>query len=348
MKTKISNKVSIKDIAEVAGVSHTTVSRALRNSAIINIKTRNRIHEIAASMGYIPDAIAQSLQTGQTRTIGFVITTLADPFFARLVEGIEEVAASAGFSIFINVSNNSPDQEIQVIEIFQRRRVDAIIVAASRLGERQLNRLIHIQTPVVFINQQTQLDCPNSFHFINVDEEEGAFLAISHLLQLGHTRIGYLGLGSHFQSNLHRLEGYKNTLQAVGIPIQPGYIQVIPADKADLQGDIAAGQEAFPSLYHQGISAIFCYNDRAAIGCLQAARQMGVSIPQQCSLIGFDDIDMAKYVSPSLTTISQRQFEMGRQCMHNVLDLLAHKTVNNIEIHPTLIQRESTIKFLER
>jgi LacI family transcriptional regulator len=316
---------------------------------LINIATRLRIRQLAGNMGYIPDAIAQSLTTGQTKTIGFVITTLADPFFASLVEGIEGIASDAGISLFINVSNNDPDREIQVIETFQRRRVDGIIVAASRLSERQMTRLMGIQIPVVFINQQTRIDAESSIHTITVDDRQGARLAVEHLLSLGHTKIGFLGLGSHFQSNAARLAGYRDALIEANVHILPERIQVIPPIEADQLGDIAAGSKGFAELIKKDISALFCYNDRAAIGSLQAAHQLGIQIPEDFSLVGFDDLEMAQYVTPPLTTINQHRREMGSLAMKMVLQLMAGQPAENIVIQPDLTLRcSSSTNFKKR
>src|SRR5512142_180224 len=132
----MTRRVSIQDIAQAAGVSHTTVSRALRDSPLISAEVRQQIHKLAHEMGYIPNAVAQSLRGQRTSTVGLVVTTISDPFVGRVVRGVEEVAQHEKLSLFLSVSNNDPDRELAVIETFHRRRVDGIIVAASRMAEQ--------------------------------------------------------------------------------------------------------------------------------------------------------------------------------------------------------------------
>src|SRR5579859_7347912 len=150
------HEISIADIARAAGVSHTTVSRALRESSLISASTRGRIQHLAREMGYTPNAIAQSLQTQQTSTIGLVVTSIADPFVSDVMKGVEEVARAAGFSVFLSASHNDPEQEMVIIETFHRRRVDGILLAASRITSDYTKRLSSIRVPTVLINSQAE------------------------------------------------------------------------------------------------------------------------------------------------------------------------------------------------
>ncbi|HEY9078195.1 MAG TPA: LacI family DNA-binding transcriptional regulator [Anaerolineaceae bacterium] len=337
-------RISIKDIAHAAGVSHSTVSRALAGSSLISAETRERIQALAEQMGYIPDAVAQSLQTRSTRTVGLVVTSIADPFFAAIVEGAEETAIAAGMSVFINVSHNDPEAELALIETLHRRRVDGIILAASRLGMRHTQALARVQVPVVMVNRQPDEHDPADFHSIAVDDRGGARLAVEYLLSLGHRRIGYLGMGNRFESNRSRLEGYRAALAGAGIQPPDAWIQTCPAEDASGRGDVAAAETVFPALLAAGVTAVFCYNDQAAVGGLLACRKLRVGVPEGCSLAGFDDIDLARYVEPPLTTVHQPRREMGRQAMQMVLDLLAGKRVENRVLSPTLVIRSSAGK----
>ncbi len=337
----IRNRVNIKDIAREAGVSHSTVSRALSNSPLISAETRERIQELAAAMGYTPDAVAQSLQNRQTKTIGLVVSSIADPFFADLVEGIDDVASEEGLSLFINVSHNDPQREVKVIETFHRRRVDAIIAASSRLSVRHRKQLINIRVPVVTINRQPEEE-GELFHSVTIDDRFGAQLAVKHLLELGHRRIGYLGMGNRFLSNQNRLQGYLDALSEAGIQPQSDWIQIVLPEDADRLGDTEAARRKFSTLLSRNISALFCYNDRSAIGVLTRCKEFGIRVPDQMSIIGFDDIEIAQLVSPQLTTIHQPRRDLGRQAMRMILDLLAEKPVSNKLIVPHLVVREST------
>ena len=180
--------VTIKDIAKAAGVSHTTVSRALKDNPAISVKTTKRIQQLAQQMGYTPSAVAQSLLSQQTRTIGMVVTTIADPFVAQVVEGVEQVAQVANYSVFLTTSHNNPNQELAVVETLHHRRVDAIIVTASRVGSLYSSQLDQIKIPIVLINNQEEGEY---LHSVAVDDMQGAQLAVNYLVELGHRRIGY-------------------------------------------------------------------------------------------------------------------------------------------------------------
>src|SRR5437588_3148400 len=249
--------VSIADIVRAAGVSHTTVSRALHESSLISEATRRRIQLLASEMGYTPNAIAQSLQTRQTSTIGLVVTSLADPFFSDVVKGVEEVARAAGFSVLLSASHNDSDQEMAIIETFYRRRVDGILIASSRTTNYQ-QHLDHIQVPTVLINSQAESQA-KLLHWVCVDDCKGAQLAVEHLLQLGHRSIGYLGVSSRPRSNQQRLLGYQNALERAGMLCRDDWIVITPGTEASHEEDVIAGQTSLPCLLDAGITAIFCY-----------------------------------------------------------------------------------------
>ncbi len=341
METVAKNRVSIKDIADAAGVSHSTVSRALNDSPLISEPTRTRIQRLAEEMGYTPDAVAQSLQTRRTHIIGLVVASIGDPFFADLVEGVEKVARPAGFSVFLNSSHNDPNQEIQVIETFHRQRVDGILVASSRIGSNHIERLARINVPVVLVNSQAEGE-HDFLHSIAVDDRIGARRAVEHLIELGHRRVAYIGVTNRPKSNKRRLRGYYDAFEAAGMEADPACIRIVDLNPSLEDGDALAGKQAATHLIGAGATAIFCYNDMVAVGALLACREAGVAVPDDVSIIGFDDIDLARYVHPALTTVSQPKQQMGSIAMQMVVDLLEHKLVSNQIIEPILMQRQST------
>lgn len=334
------HEISIADIARAAGVSHTTVSRALRESPLISQETRERIQLLAREMGYTPNAIAQSLQMRQTSTIGLVVTSIADPFFGDVVKGVEEVARSAGFSVLLSASHNDPDQTMEIIETFHRRRVDGILVASSRIASDYKQRINSIRVPTVLINSQVEQQ-DRLLHWISVDDARGGELAVEHLLGLGHQAIGYLGISSR-SSNRERLQGYRNAMAEAGVTPRDEWIVTMPGDEASQDEDIAAGQSALPVLLATGVTAVFCYNDTIAIGVLTACREARIMVPQQLSIVGFDDIAMASCMMPPLTTVRQPKAELGRLATTVMLDLLQNRPGNNHMLQPTLTLRGST------
>jgi LacI family transcriptional regulator/LacI family repressor for deo operon, udp, cdd, tsx, nupC, and nupG len=334
------HEVSIADIARIAGVSHTTVSRALRGSSLISTDTRKRIQKLAEEMGYMPNAIAQSLQTRRTSTIGLVITSIADPFLSDVVRGVEEVAREAGFSVILSATHNDPEQEMAIIETFHRRRVDGILVASSRITSEYKDRLDRIQVPTVLINSQAESD-NKLLHWVAVDDRAGAQRAVEYLIQLGHRSIGYLGVSSRPRSNLQRLLGYQHALVSAGIASRDEWVVITPANEATLEEDVAAGRASLLCLLDAGVTALFCANDMIAIGVLTVCQERGIAVPQRLSVVGFDDIRMASYVIPALTTVCQPKVELGRLATQVMLDLLNNRPGQNHILQPELIYRAS-------
>ncbi len=327
-------RVSIKDIAKAAGVSHSTVSRALRNSPLVNEKTAAYIRKLAEEMGYTPNIVAQSLVTQRTYTIGLVVTSISDPFIDRIVEGIEDLALSEGYSVFLSASHADPGREIAVVETFHRRRVDGLIVLASRVGSLYAERLQDLGVPIVLINNQADGEY---IYSVSADDPQGAMLAVQHLVDLGHERIGYVGCHFRAHSNRRRLEGYRRALSRAGIPYRSNLV-IHPRTFSDVEN----GRAALQPLLESGATAVFCYNDRTAIGLMVEARKQGLRLPEDLSIVGFDNIEASWYVSPPLTTVDQPRFRMGQEAMRMLLTLLAGGEVSDRSFPCDLIVREST------
>lgn len=326
--------VTIKDIAKAAGVSHTTVSRALNSNPAISPETTERIQQLARQMGYVPSAVAQSLLSRRTQTIGMVVTTIADPFIVKVVEGAEQIAQAAGYSIFLTTSHNKPEHEMAVVETFQRRRVDAVIVTSSRVGSVYSSQLDQIRVPIVLINNQEEGEF---LHSVTVDDLQGAQLAVAHLLALGHRRIGYIGAADRPKSDGRRLAGYLAALKQAGVTPDPTLIRS-PAATDDLE----RGRAGLEILWAAGATAAFCYNDLTAIGLLLACRQRDINVPGMMSVVGFDDIEPALYTNPPLTTVHQPRLELGQLAMTMTLDLLNGQEAQDQILSCELVVREST------
>jgi DNA-binding LacI/PurR family transcriptional regulator len=327
-------KLSIKDIALAAGVSHSTVSRALSNSPLIPEATRLRVQRIAQRKGYTPNAIARGLVTRRSQAIGVVVTTIADPFVAEVVRGIEEVAGDQGYRVFLATSHDDPARELNVVTALREWRVDGVIVAASRIGSLYGPLLQQIGVPIVLINNQH----PGAFiHAIGVDDAQGAQIATHHLIQLGHRIIGHLRGPADHRASKNRLAGYRRALKRAEIPFDSSLVE-------SGDGRAAGGERILQLLAHfPPPTAVFCYNDMTAIGAMRALGLCGIRVPEDVSLIGFDDIPFAMYVDPPLTTIQQPMAQMGRQAMLMALTLMKEprSRVPDIVIPGTLIERES-------
>ncbi|MCS6825083.1 MAG: LacI family transcriptional regulator [Caldilinea sp.] len=334
--------VSIQDIAEAAGVSHSTVSRALHNSELISPEVRQRIQQLAREMGYTPNAVAQSLKRTRTNTVGLVVTSISDPFLGRVVRGIEDTARAAGVSVFLSISYNEPERELEIIENFQRRRVDGVISSTSRLHGPYVQRLMNLNMLTVVINQQAEPGV-ESLHFVDADDYDGAHQATSHLLSLGHRRIGYIGVGDRTASNQRRQRGYCDALKAAGVQPEPGWIRSSAASAyRSHTDDVLVGQTFLPYLLQAGVTAVFCYNDMVAVGVLMQCRELGIRVPQDLSVVGYDDVEIAAYVTPPLTTVHQPKLRLGELAMQMLLDLLDGRPVQDQVLPVELVVRAST------
>jgi DNA-binding LacI/PurR family transcriptional regulator len=331
--------VSIYDIAKKARVSPSTVSRALEDHPHIKAETKKRIQELAKEMEYVPSTVAKSLAANKTWTIGMVLASISDPFMGRVIEGVERVAIGAGFNVFISTSQNDRQQEIAAIKMLQKRRVDGIIVIASHLFDQYPRFFERSKIPIVIINEQNPGE---TMHFVTVDDVQAARLAVEHVLALGHRRIGYVGVTNRPKSNQYRLKGYQDALEAAGIASDPTLIFTSQSIEDHAKG----GEASLEPLLAAGATAVFCFNDTTAIGLLAACYKHGVCVPDNLSITGFDDIDMAAYTIPPLTTIRQPRFELGQRSMHMMLDLLAGQEPENQIIPGELVVRQTTARCL--
>lgn len=334
-------KVSIKDIAKAAGVSHSTVSRALGDSPLVSAETRVRIQELAREMGYSPDAQARSLVMGRTRTIGLVVTTITDPFIAEIVQAIESTAHDDGYSVILASSNDQSEREIAAVEMLQSKRVDGVIVTSSRVGALYQDHLNRLGVPVVLVNSHRQQLGPYTFS-ISVDNRHGACLATQHLIRLGHRRIGYVTGAADHSDDLERQAGYAQALAKADIVLDESLI-------VSGTGRVGGGQRSLPLLMDvdEPPTAVFCYNDMTAIGVLCAARQASLSVPGDLAVVGFDDIPFASLIDPPLTTVAQPIRKMGKRAVKMVLDLIgdgdpAHAKVSNVVMQGKLVVRQSS------
>jgi DNA-binding LacI/PurR family transcriptional regulator len=327
--------VSIKDIARAANVSHSTVSRALSDSPLVKEQTKTLIKQLADEMGYSPHALARSLVTRRTQTIGVVVTTIADPFVSEIIRGLEETGQNHGYTMILSNSNAEPRRELTAVKALREKRVDGIIITASRVGDLYMPLLEDFGVPIVLVNSQ---QTGKYVYSISTDDHKGAQIATEHLLSLGHTRIGYITSPNNASSSQARLDGYRAALEAHGVQFDPALI-------ADGDGRPAAGAHAaarLASLANRP-TALFCYNDMTAIGAISALIDRRLNVPADVSVVGYDDIPLVEYLNPPLTTVAQRKYDMGCMAMEMLLCLLSGaQDVQDITIEPTLVCRKST------
>ncbi len=335
-------RVSIKDIARAAGVSHPTVSRALRGQGRMSDLTRERIITIAQEMGYTPSLVARGLVTQRSHLIGLMVTQFSDPFNTEVAEGIEDEAHRHGYSLFLASTRGvDPEREMQVMREMQGRQVDGIIVSSSRVGSRYADLLEEIGIPIVLINNHAG---GSNVHAIYHDDYQGARQVVEHLLARGRQHIAFLGNGRAGRAQSERQRGWSDAMLAAG-----SLIDVIAFGS---NGRMAGGAEGVQKLlaladlrWGHAPDAICCYNDAMAIGAMAVLRRQGVRIPEDVAITGFDDIEMAAYVWPPLTTFHQPRYEMGVQAMKIMRQALDNVSKSgqpvNIVMHGELMARES-------
>jgi DNA-binding LacI/PurR family transcriptional regulator len=326
---------SIKDIARLAQVSHSTVSRALQSSPLVNKQTAEKIQQIARESGYRASAVARGLVTKRTRTIGLVVTTVADPFASEVVSGIEQAANDHGYSVFLADSNADPDREKKVVQSFAERRVDGIVVTSSRVGALYLPLLSEMMVPIILVNNQH----PGEFvHSVMIRNVEGSRAASAHLIQLGHRRIAYIGDEYGYQSDTERLEGYRETLEAANIAVLPELLT-----RGDGKPEAAVRAMDRLLALADPPTAVFCYNDMSALGAIQSIRAHGLRVPEDISVVGFDDIFFSTYMQPPLTTVRQPMRKMGLLAMQSLFKLMSgEESEISIKVDAELIVRGST------
>ncbi len=330
------SRPSIKDIARLAGVAPSTVSRALSGSDRVSDATRRRIRAIAEDLDYTPSAIARSLVTGASATLGIVAPSLADPYVAAVMRGIEDGCVEAGYHLLVAATGGDPEREIAMVKLLARQQPSGLVVLSSRAGQAYRNLLPALGVPVVFVNTD---QVGEQVFSIATDNEYGGWLATRHLLDLEHRRIAYLTGPSAGRSQQARAAGYRRALQEAKVDFDP--CLMLPGD-----GTITAGREALRALLHLPAAirptAIFCYNDLSALGLLAEAHVHAVHIPTDLAVVGFDNVPYAEVSLPPLTTVDQRKEEMGRLAVDTILAAYRGEPVSDIHLRGDLIVRSST------
>ncbi len=328
---------SIYELARRAGVAPSTVSKALRDDPRISAATRARVQELAREAGFTPNAAAQSLATRRTLTLGLIVRDYADPYNGLLMRGIEGAAVRAGYHLLVASTRDSDVREFDVARMFQQRRVDGMIIVASNLAEN--HALLDPRIPVVFVAERSELvpDRPLASS-VAVDDAAGAMAITEHLIGLGHRRIGYVAIGRASLASGARQAGYERALSQAGIEVDAA---LVAAPRAREAAD--AGAEGVQLLLPHRPTAIFFYNDLAAIGGLRAILDRGIRVPEQLSIAGFDDLELAQLVTPPLTTMAQPRLEMGRLAVERLLAMIGgDQDRSAITTACTLVVRRST------
>ncbi|MBD1390405.1 LacI family DNA-binding transcriptional regulator [Neiella sp. HB171785] len=331
-------KVGIKDIARIANVSLATVSRTLRTPDLVQEATRQRVLDAVAESGYKPNRMGMNLRTQRTGNIMVIIPDITNPFNADLIRSIEETASNNGYAVLLGDTQSSPEREQQYVDLVEAGQADGMLYFSGR-NPFNINpdKPLLEQLPTM-VNSNEELDL-DGIDKVLLDNAKAASEAVQYLLDLGHTRIAAVTGPMNTKSANGRLQGYRQALQQAGVEID---------DKLIIEGDyhIDAGVEATEKLLRlkQRPTAIFCFNDDMAIGAINVLQANDYRIPEDISVIGFDDILYSTYVRPALTTVSQPVQEIGRLCTEKLIARLrgSHDEPTTTYVSHKLVVRDST------
>lgn len=310
--------VTLKDVAALAGVHPATASRALNpgTSPLVSGETARRIRDVADSLGYRPNAVARSLRTRRSDTVGVLIPDLTNPLFPPIVRGIEDRLAADGYVALIGNTDADDERERLVFDRMRARHVDGIVTATAHVGSSLLAEAVADRLPVVMVNRTAE---GFGFPCVSADNERGIAMAVEHLLALGHRRIGHIAGPQDTSTGLSRYRGFIEELAARGIEADPSMIVYASAYSLD-EGD-RCGRELLGA--NRGCTAIAAANDMLAVGCYTAIEACGLTCPGDISLVGFNDMPFIDRLKPPLTTISFPHYQVGTEAGRLILEQIA-------------------------
>lgn len=331
---------TIKDIAREAGVSVTTVSRALNGYSDVSEKTREKVFRIAKELNYSPNTLARSLVMNRSMTFGLLVSGLdvsnpKDNITFDILSGINKFVGECGYDIVLFSTNSTKQREKTYTQLCRERRVDGVIIQGIRTDDPYLKEVVESDIPCVLID--IPLTSP-TVGYVTTDNVLGAKKAVEHLIQLGHQKIGFINGHDFAFISQERLKGYEEALKEANIQINREWI-----GNGKFSEDAAEITALKLLEAHPEITAIFCASDLMALGVMKAARILGIKVPHDLSIVGFDDIVLASYVTPSLTTIGQDIFQIGYEAARLLLSILEKKVKSHIVTLETELKvREST------
>lgn len=305
---------TMKDVAQLAGVSTATVSRALMNPEKVSSSTRKRVEDAVLEAGYSPNSLARNLRRNESKTIVTIVPDICDPYFTEIIRGIEDAAIEHGYLVLLGDSSQQKKRESSFVNLVFTKQADGMLLLGSDLPfDVSKPEQKNLPPMVMACEFAPELELPT----VHIDNLTSAFAAVNYLTQLGHKRVAQISGPESSTLCQFRHQGYQQALRRAGITMNPDYTTY---------GDFTfeSGVKAVHQLLSlpDAPSAIFCHNDTMAIGAMQEAKRLGLRVPRDLSVVGFDDIQFSQYCDPPLTTISQPRYEIGRQTMLMMLELL--------------------------
>ena len=338
-KLKNSRSITIKELALQAGVSHSTVSRALNNHPAIARGTVERIQQLARELNYVPSGFARSLKTNRSYMLGAIVHRIADPFYSEVLAGIQNVAYQFQYSVFVSAFESDMERQDSLIRGVLGRQADALIIGDSFFTTEHVDEL-GLRVPAVFIHNRAEI-LPHSIYH---DDASGTRALTRHLIDLGHRHIAFGGNQRGGLLHHQRREGVITELESAGLELRREYDLLAP------DGQMSSGAWLAKHLLNMAErpTALICFNDMQAIGVMQTLQQAGLRIPEDISVTGFDDLPFAEFLYPALTTYSQPKSELGQLAAKVALHLLGEDvnerlvSESHITMQGRLIVRQST------
>jgi LacI family transcriptional regulator len=327
---------TIKDISRITGVSVTTVSRALNGYSDVSESTRQKILQVAKELKYVPNTLARSLVMNKSKTIGLLVSgftraSVKDNFMVEVMTGINEFAAESDYDLVLFSTNSTKQREKTYSQLCKERRVDGAIIQGIKMDDPYLQEVVESDIPCVLIDIPIETD---TVGYVTTDNMLGAKKAVQHLINLGHKNIALVNGHEKAFVSKRRLEGYLEALHSADLPLRNEWILDGKFDEDE------AEQVATQLLtLNPEITAIFCASDLMGLGVIKAANKLGRKVPDDLSIIGYDDILLASYSSPSLTTIAQDKFQMGYEAAKLLVNMLEG------DYNPHVITLETQLKI---
>ncbi|MDR0138654.1 LacI family DNA-binding transcriptional regulator [Metabacillus idriensis] len=331
---------TIKDIAKAAGVSVTTVSRALNGYSDVNEKTRQKISRIAKELNYSPNTLARGLVMNKSKTIGMLVSGMdrvssKDNITFEVLSGVNECISERDYDLVLFSTTTTKQREKTYSQLCRERRVDGAILQGMKIDDPYLKEVVESDIPCMLI------DIPiasNSVGYVTTDNVLGAKRAVEHLISLGHTKIALINGHDQAYVSKQRLKGYLDALMEANLEVNEDWI--VSGDFSEEKAELVTEKLL---IEHPEITAVFCASDLMALGAIKSAKASGIHVPEGLSVIGYDNILLAAYSNPALTTIAQNKFELGYQAANSLIDMLEGKSGSNvITLKTDLIIREST------
>ncbi|WP_029041598.1 LacI family DNA-binding transcriptional regulator [Cucumibacter marinus] len=333
----MASRARIRDIAERAGVSTATVSRALSDSSLVAKATRDMIKKTAEALDYRPNVTARNLRIQRSMSVLLVVRDMSNPFYLEVFKGVEATARAAGYSVLMGNTENDAERERDYFNMLQDGHADGMILMTGKLpADNEPWEAGSPHPPIVVALEMIE---GAGLPHVQIDNVSASRRATEHLIELGHTRIAHIAGPIPEQMSVRRRKGYREAMKAAGLAIPKGF---------EVKGDfsLASGRAACKTLFSgaETPTAIFCANDEMAFGAINELRQMGRSVPEDVSVVGFDDIMFAEAFYPPLTTVSQPRAEIGARAMAELLTVMNGEAMppRTIEVPATLTIRGST------